>query len=82
MVVSVKLFGPQARLVGQPQLELELPGQQATVQEVLTGLEDREPRLAASLSGSRVAVNQVFVASDAVIGAEDEVALIGMVGGG
>ena len=82
MVVCVKLFGPQAHLVGKRELEVELPGEQATARQILSGLEDCEPRLAASLGGSRIAVNQAFVASDAVIGADDEVALIGMVGGG
>jgi molybdopterin converting factor small subunit len=82
MVIRVKLFGPQARIVGTRQLEVELPGQRATVREVLSGLEEREPRLAASLTGSRIAVNHVFVAGDSSVGADDEVALIGMVGGG
>jgi len=82
MVVRVKLFGPQAQLVGSRQLEVELPGPRATVRQVLSGLQDREPRLVASLPGSRIAVNRVFVGGDSVIGADDEVALIGMVGGG
>ena len=82
MVIRVKLFGPQAQLVGSRQLEVELPGQRATVRQVLSGLQDREPRLAASLPGSRIAVNHVFVAADSPVGADDEVALIGMVSGG
>ncbi len=82
MIVRVRLFGPQAQLAGRRQLEVELPGERATVRQVLSGLEGREPRLAASLQGSRIAVNHVFATSESVIGADDEVALIGMVGGG
>jgi molybdopterin converting factor small subunit len=82
MVVRVKLFGPQAQLAGSRQLEVELSGEQATVGQVLSGLADREPRLAPSLPASRIAVNQAFAASDTLIGSDDEVALIGMVGGG
>jgi molybdopterin converting factor small subunit len=82
MVVRVKLFGPQAQIVGRRQLEVELPGEQATVGQVLSGLADREPKLASSLQASRIAVNQAFADSSSRIGADDEVALIGMVGGG
>jgi len=81
--ILVKLFGPQARLAGKPEVRLEVDDAQATCGGVLRALADTEPAfLAASIGSSRLAVNHAFVAADHRITPDDEVALIGLIGGG
>lgn len=79
MRVRVRLFASYREAAGTGLLELDLPAQ-SRVLDVLTVLEQRFPSLSASQG--LVALNQDYVARDAVIQAGDEVALIPPVSGG
>lgn len=79
--ITVKLFGPQARLAGASELAVEVP-EPATCRAIVAQLRAAAPALAASLANSRLAVNHAFAADDEPVAANDEVALIGMVSGG
>jgi len=80
--VTVRLFGPQARLAGRRQLVVELVGDAPTAGDVRAELGRVEPRLTPSLAHSRLAINYSFASDAQRILAEDELALIGMLGGG
>lgn len=81
MTVVVKLFGPQARAAGRPQLAVELPPE-ATCKELRQKLRQVAPWLAGHLTASRFAVNHAFANEAQPLQPGDEVALIGMVSGG
>ena len=82
MQIEVKLFGPQAVLVGSDAVKLASDTDAPTCAWVLTHLGEAAPELAASLPQSRVAVNHAFATPETVVREGDEVALIGMVSGG
>ena len=79
--IVVKLFGPQARLAGAREVQVEL-ARPATAGNVLAALAERVPALAASIASSRLAVNKAFAQPADPVGPADEVALIGMISGG
>ena len=76
------LFGPQSAEVGADRVTVRLEQEEPTVADVLDGLREGVPSLAGSLGTSRVAVNHRFAAAQDRIRPGDEVALIGLVGGG
>ena len=80
--MTVRLFGPQAQLAGRRQLVLELATEAPTAGDVRAELGRVEPKLASSLAHSRLAINHSFASDTQPISAEDELALIGMLGGG
>jgi len=82
MKVNVKLFGPQAQLAGQSAVAIDLPAGRATADDVLGALGVACPALVPSLPKSRLAVDFEIVDPASQIGASQEVALIGMLGGG
>lgn len=82
MTLSIKIFGPQARLIGKRELRVEVEGERTTCAELRALLARRETRLEPSLSASRFAVNQHFASDHDAVGAEDEIALIGLISGG
>jgi molybdopterin converting factor small subunit len=82
MTLKVLLFGPQAIMVSNRDVTLELPGGEATVEQILSALSEAAPAIADSLSTSRLAVNHEFAAPEQNVTVGDEVALIGMVSGG
>lgn len=82
MQIVIKLFGPQSRIIGQSQVVIECEDAAPTCGRVLAQLGEVEPRLADSLSSSRLAINCEFADANQVIHAGDELALIGMVSGG
>lgn len=79
---TVKLFGPQARLAQQREVVVELGGDAMEASEILAAVGAACPAIVETLPSSRLAVNHAFVETDAVVRPSDEVALIGMVGGG
>ena len=81
MNLTVKVFGPQARLLGREQVTVALD-EPATCHDVRRALAATEPALAASLDASRFAVNHEYVKDEQRVAADDEVALIGMISGG
>lgn len=82
MTVTVRLFGPQAQIVGHGEVRLEFPASEISCGDLRRALADSEPRLDASLAGSRIAVNCAFATDSDPVRAGDEVALIGLIGGG
>lgn len=82
MTIAVKLFGPQAELVGRREVVLEIQDDPVTCGELRRVLSTRCSTLGTSLGSSRLAVNQAFAAESDLIRAGDEVALIGLISGG
>lgn len=80
MKITVLLFGQQARIAGTRRLEVE--AEPATVTGVRRALASACPDLVPSLPAARVAVNHAIAAESDPVAAGDEVALIGLVGGG
>lgn len=79
--LPVKLFGVQAQLAGAQEVLVRVrPG--ATVADARAALAEAAPALAASLGASRFAVDFAYAAEDRVLDGTEEVALIGLVGGG
>lgn len=81
MVVSVRLFGPEAQLAGAQSLDVEVvpPATCGALRELLLC---KSPELAGSLRSARFAVNHTFASDETIVEATDEIALIGMVSGG
>lgn len=78
--ITVIFFAALRDLVGQPELSLELSSASMTVEELLSLLLEKFPRL--HLEGVRVAVNEEFVEVSQVLRGDDVVALIPPVSGG
>ena len=79
--VTVRLFGPQARLAGADRVDVPLP-QHATADDLLTRLQTVCPPLGPSLAASRIAVDHAYAAAGDPVPDGAEVALIGLVSGG
>lgn len=77
MKVKVLLFGAEEKRVGRSSVEIEVVDG-ACARDVLDAIAVRWPEL----KQARLAVNHAFAAGDQEIGPKDEVALIGLVGGG
>ena len=82
MKLSILLFASLKTKVGSDRLALELPGDSASVEEVLAAAIIAKPQLEASLRTTIVAINKEFASKDQVIVAEDEVAFFPPVSGG
>lgn len=82
MRCSIKLFGTEAIAVGRRQVEVTLDDPVVTCRELRDAVVQEAPMLAGTIDSCRFAVNSEFVDSDHKVGADDEVALIGMVSGG
>ncbi|MBL1217436.1 MAG: MoaD/ThiS family protein [Planctomycetes bacterium] len=82
--LSVKMFGPLARLAGaRSEVTITVPEGVALNSEQVTQLLGAQyPDLAASLPACRLAVNHEFAGADQPISPTDELALVGMVSGG
>ena len=81
MTLTVLLFAAARERAGQAELPLEVPDE-LTARALVEAAVAARPPLAAIAGQLRVAVNQRFVAADAVIRAGDEVALLPPVSGG
>ena len=81
-VMVVKVFGVQAQRVGGREVRVRVAGEPVTVGAVRRALAGQVPALADSLAGSRLAVDLEYAAEDLVIAPGQELALIGLVGGG
>ena len=84
MVVEVLIFGAAALAAKADRVSVTVggDGDSPTAGEVAAALGSQHPVLAIALRSGRIAVNQRYAASDAPIGAGDEVALIALLGGG
>ena len=79
--VTVRLFGPQARLAETDAVTVAVPDD-ATVADLRAALVTNCESLRASLGSSRFAVDHEYVADGDAVPLEAEVALIGLVSGG
>ncbi|MEM6756525.1 MAG: MoaD/ThiS family protein [Planctomycetota bacterium] len=79
---TVRLFGPQAELAGRREIQVTVSPGRTTAADVLRQLGEAQPALAASLPGSRLAVDHEYADPDAPLRGDEELALIGLVGGG
>ncbi|MEM6756576.1 MAG: hypothetical protein AAF586_05360 [Planctomycetota bacterium] len=80
--IEVKLFGPQAQRAGRRSVAVEVTGGSTTCDEVLKRLRDAAPALAGSMSASVLAVDHAVASGDRVLTGDEELALIGLIGGG
>lgn len=82
MRVSVRLFAILRERMRSDTLEVELPGETASVEAVMAAVSAAAPAIAPLLGMTRVAVNEAFAAPGECIRAGDVVALIPPVSGG
>lgn len=82
MILTVKLFGPDRRILGKDEISLEIEKLPITSAELRQRLAAAEPRLEKSVARSRVAYNCEFLGDDEQIRGPGEIALIGNVCGG
>ncbi|MEM9414831.1 MAG: MoaD/ThiS family protein [Planctomycetota bacterium] len=80
--ITVKLFGPQARLAQKREVLAACASDTPTAGEVLEAVGEACPILAEHLDNSKLAVNHELVTSTDPVRTGDEVAVIGMLGGG
>ncbi|MFO0829172.1 MAG: MoaD/ThiS family protein [Phycisphaerales bacterium] len=81
MSVVVLLFGPHAAAVGADRVSVDLGGTH-TCDALVGALRVQHPALGGLMGGARIAVNGRFAAPETVVARGDELALIGLVGGG
>lgn len=83
MKVRVLLFGPYADAAGADGVECDLPdGARVTAADIIEALRADAPTLETMLPAARLAVNQRLATPEQVVAESDELALIGLVGGG
>ena len=80
--VLLRLFGPQAQLAGCREVKVSVVPGSTSARQVLDEMSLRYPVLTESLATSRLAINHQLASDDAVIDGSEELAIIGMVGGG
>ncbi|MDH3730485.1 MAG: MoaD/ThiS family protein [Acidimicrobiia bacterium] len=81
MTYRVLLFGAEAAAVGERSLDLEIPQDSVTADELKHHLSEAYPGLS-GVPTCRVAVNQRFVSGDHRVAPDDEIAVVGPVSGG
>lgn len=82
MHLTVRLYAVCRERAGADRIELEFPGDSATLTEVFDALRREAPALAPLLAVTRVAINHEFAETNSVFRSGDEVALIPPVSGG
>lgn len=82
MQVQVMLFGPIADMLGSDTVAVDTPSEQPTARAVLDSLGEQNPTVSDAVRSCRLAINHSFAHDDAIVGADDELALIGLVSGG
>jgi molybdopterin converting factor small subunit len=81
MDVQVLVFGATAAAAKAPSVRVSVPSH-ATAATVLAALAEQHPSLRFALGSARLAINSGFAAAETRVHAEDELALIALVGGG
>jgi molybdopterin converting factor small subunit len=79
--ITVRLFGSQARDARASEIRLSFD-HIPTCAQVIAALGDTCAEIKPSLGISRLALNQSFATPGTIVTGSDEVALIGLVGGG
>lgn len=83
MRVRVLLFGFYADTAGTDGVECHLPdAAQATVADIIEALRGAVPAMESMLPAARLAVNRRLASPEQIVAETDELALIGLVGGG
>jgi len=83
MKLSVLLFGPYADALQASAVEVELPNDtNPTAGSVITSLAEQQPKLRSILGMALLAVNCRCVRPESPVCKTDELAIIGLVGGG
>lgn len=82
MRIEVRLFGPQARTLGQSVAQVDVDGAAPTCGHLRAALAENFPQLSGELAACRFAINHEFANDQAALAPDDEVALIGPVSGG
>ncbi|BAM03641.1 MoaD/ThiS family protein [Phycisphaera mikurensis] len=80
--IRVRLFGVQAERAGRGSVCVRVSPGATTLGDLRGLIAAAEPSLAASLPASRFAVDHAYAAEDRTLAGDEEVALIGLVGGG
>lgn len=80
MQIRILLFGAEAAALTRPDVTVEVDP--PTCRALREQLSSSYPALRGHLASARFAINNDFAAPDQVIQPGDEVALIGLVGGG
>jgi len=80
--LTVKLFGPQAQLAQLREVTVDVESDRVTAELLLSAVASACPALADSIGHSKLAVNHAYVGPADTVAPGDEVALIGMLGGG
>jgi len=83
MKLSVLLFGPYADALQASSVDVELPnGTDPTAGAVMASLAEQQPKLRSMLGPALLAVNCMCVRPESPVCQTDELAIIGLVGGG
>lgn len=82
MKVTVLLFGPYADAVEGSSVTVNIPSPSCTAGEVKAQLAEQYPKLSGMLGPAILAVNQQAVRPNHAVRETDELAVIGLVGGG
>lgn len=83
MKMSVLLFGPYADALRASSVEVELPGgAPLTAGAVMASLAEQQPKLRAMLRSALLTVNCRYVRPESTVRETDELAVVGLVGGG
>lgn len=81
-IFTVKLFGPQAQLAKRRELDVAVDADSVSAAQLLTAIASACPALSDGLGNSKLALNQEFADAGDIVNPGDEIALIGMLGGG
>ena len=82
MTLTVKLFGPAARIIGSSELHIQETGAALTCGRLRTAIAKHYPQLAEFIPSGRIAVNYSYASDDMVLTGDEEIALIYAVSGG
>lgn len=83
MTLTVQLFGPYAAAAGVHEMLIDCGDVASpTTQDVMKKIGSEYPAIKSMLASAKLAVNCRYVAHDHPVTQADELALIGMVGGG
>lgn len=82
MKVTVLLFGPYAATLNDSSVTLDIASSSCTAGEVKEKLAEKYPKLRDMLSAALIAVNHQTVQPNHAVCETDELAIIGLIGGG
>ncbi|HTV46803.1 MAG TPA: MoaD/ThiS family protein [Phycisphaerae bacterium] len=82
MILTVKLFGPAARIIGSPELHIPESGAALTCGTLRLAIARHYPQLAELIPSGRIAVNHSYASDEIVLTGGEEIALIHAVSGG